>query len=143
MSSAAPSGPPAVAIGDDFCFDVRWVGAQDKPYYRATFVSESRRGDVVADEPFRGVAVIGRDELDRMLAALEEHGVTLTPGKREADDSNEYVVELSSGNQYVSGSLGDERRSIPILTSLRDALADANRAPLENVLRRLGGWTDA
>jgi hypothetical protein len=127
---------------DDFQLDIRWLGAQDKPYYRATFVSESRRA-AVTGEPFHGVAVIGPEELTRMLETLQEHGVTLTPGKRERDGANEYVVELSHEAQGLSGTLGDERRSIPILSGLRDALDAEHRAPLDNVLRRLEGWMHA
>jgi hypothetical protein len=127
---------------DDFRVDIRWAGAQDKPYYRATLVSESRRG-TVAEQLFHGVAVIRPDELKRLLAALEEQGVTLAPGRREGDDLNEYVIEVTLGDQELSGSLGDERRSIPILTSVRDALDDEHRGPLDDVLRRLEGWTHA
>jgi hypothetical protein len=125
-----------------FALTIRWVGAQDKPYYGATFVSETRRG-TVADAPFQGVAVIASEELARMLAVLREHGVTLAPGREDRDDANEYVIELSTTEDDLSGSLGDERRSLPILSALRDALDAEHRKPLDDVLDRLGGWANA
>lgn len=127
---------------DDFCVDIRWVGAQDKPFYRATVVSESRRGSV-SEEPFRGVAVIGPDELAGVIAALERHDVSLAPGKREDEGRDEYVIELSLGERDLSGSLGDGRRSPPILVDIRDALEEEHRRPLNDALSRLGGATDA
>lgn len=125
-----------------FSVDIRWDGSQDKPYYRATLVSESRRGSV-SEEPFRGVAVIGLEELRRLVTALERHDVSMTPGNREEEGMGEYVIELSLEDSAFSGSLGDERRSLPILADLRDALDEGHRQPLDNLLGRLEGWTDA
>jgi hypothetical protein len=127
---------------DEFALDVRWAGPQDKPYYRATFVSETRR-ETRGDPPFHCVAVIGSDELNRLLAILLEHGVTLAPGGRQSDHASGYVVELSTHADEVVGSLGEERHAVPILTQLRGALTDEHRQPLDNVLNRLRGWTDA
>lgn len=127
---------------DDFALDLRWVGPQDKPYYRATFVSGTRR-ETAGDPPFHSVAVIGTDELNRLLATLVELGVTLAPDGRRRHEASGYVVELSTPAGDVVGSLGDERHAIPILTRLRDTLADEHRQPLDNVLNRLRGWTDA
>ena len=127
---------------DDFGVDIHWVGAQDKPYYAATFVSEANR-EKVADSPFHGVTVISSDELIRIAATLREHGVTLAPGQRKREDANEYVVDIWRSGEELSGSLGDERRSIPVLAALRDALVAEHRRPLDDVLNRLRGWMDA
>jgi hypothetical protein len=135
MVDSATARASDLEVGDDFAVDVWWAGAQDKPYYRAALVSESRR-DAVVPAAFRGVAVIDREELRRVLDALDRHGVAR--GVALATDmADEYRIVVASGDDRRTGRFDGGGRAAEVLGAIRDALAPGHRRPLHDMLRRL------
>ncbi len=114
---------------------IAWSGPEDKPFYRALLVSASQAA-LIDHQSFWGYAVISEEELDRLISVLAAHGRTLKPGAY-AGAGPEYYVELRRDGQAAHCSIGFDREMLEILTRMADALAEAHRQPIRDIVARI------
>jgi hypothetical protein len=120
---------------EDFALTVGWYGPQDKPAYRAILISRTRAGSV-HEEPFLGVAVIGRGEFDATVAVVAAHGLPFDDGP-PVESLGAYALVVEEAGRTSHCSLGFDRRTIDLIAEIRDALKAAHRAPVAAVLEQL------
>jgi hypothetical protein len=133
-SAAGKRGAPGNG-GEDFALTVGWFGPQDKPAYRAILISRAR-ARTVQEEPFIGVAVIGRGEFDSAVAVAVARGLRFADGPAPAD-LGAYALVVEEAAAISHCSLGFDRDTIDLVTGIRDALKSAHREPVSAVLEQL------
>lgn len=135
MGSAPGKRARPVGGREDFALTVGWYGPQDKPAYRAILISRTRVGSV-QEEPFIGVAVIGRDEFDSAVAVASAHSLRFDEGPAP-EDLGAYALVVDEAGRLTHCSLGYDRRTIDLIAQIRDALKPAHREPVGAVLEQL------
>jgi hypothetical protein len=141
MAAAAKTPQAPRGGAEDFALTVGWYGPQDKPAYRAILVSRARAGSV-QEEPFIGVAVISRAEFHAAVAVAAAHGLRFRDGP-SPEDLGAYALVADEAGHTSHCSLGFDRRTIDLISEVRDALRPAHREPVTAVLEQLRTYLSA
>ncbi len=120
---------------DDFRVRIIWRGNEDKPFYRAHFVSETLR-DTLEERPFWGNRVIAAAEFTRLTAIIEESGLPRQSGLIDSDQFG-YFVEIGSGSRSDYFFLGFSRQTSDLLEEMNTALTVENREPIRTIIARI------
>lgn len=123
----------------DFSIRIIWKGNEDKPFYRAHFVSESQNYRL-SQEPFWANAIISTEEYLKLLGVLEESGIEL-PQESGRIGTGCYCIEIQTGEQIFYGLLGAPPQALPILNSIGNVLDVDHVRPIRQIIDRLGGFS--
>lgn len=118
----------------DFSVLIAWSGAEDKPFYRARLLSQSR-SHLIANEPFWGYAVISPEEFNKLVDILNASQHQIFSGHHPGEES-EYYIELQIASEVYYCSLGFDQNTVDILTQIMGALEAKNRKPIRDILAR-------
>jgi hypothetical protein len=120
----------------NFSLVITWHGDEDKPFYKAMFVSPSRAKELESLPAFWSGAVIEADELQRAVAAIADGGVAWQDGAAPAT-ARGYVVSVDEADRMRHAALGS--RALQVLRAIETALAPAHRGPVRRILERAAG----
>lgn len=123
--------PPGVP---GFSLAVAWSGREEEPLPRALLVSPSRSARVEARK-FWSHAVIGAEELGRLLDALRAGGCPERPGAYRGDETG-YYVYLEEEGRARHWHLGATSRTLATLRRMENGLEETHRAPLRQIVER-------
>jgi hypothetical protein len=127
--------PALLKNAKDFSVLVAWTGDEDKPYYRAVLVSQSRASSITT-KPFWGYALISTEEFNKLLDVLEANAKTLSPGPYSGDKSG-YDVTIEADGKAGHCFIGSDQETVDILRQMENALEVANRNAMRDVLSRI------
>lgn len=119
----------------DFYVLIAWNGAEDKPFYRAMLLSESRTS-FVGRQPFWGYVVISNEEFNRLIEVLEDEQQTFLSGSY-SEQTSEYYIEIQTNSQTYHCSLGFDQDTINTLTHMVDVLETEHQKPILDIVTRI------
>lgn len=114
-----------------------WKGNEDKPFYRAEFVSESWRHKTV-DKPFWGSAVLTVREYRQLVGVIETSGLAIAR-ERCRHERDGYYLEIRENGKFSAWYLGFAGEALLVLRRMVDVLTPENTGPVRSIIERLGG----
>ncbi|MFH1217125.1 MAG: hypothetical protein V1706_11555 [Pseudomonadota bacterium] len=120
---------------EDFSLRIIWRGNEDKPFYRAHFVSKSL-SDTLDDRPFWGNGVLEAEEFAQVVKIVDESGI---PIQHEVinNDHFGYFVEIRYGEKTDYCFLGFSQQTLMLLEQLMTAFKFENREPVRTIIERI------
>jgi hypothetical protein len=132
----AVADPVSLSRSTEFVVVIAWNGPEDKPYYKAMLVSESRASDC-RNEPFWGCSAITTAEFGKLLEVLNTHSLRLLRGAYQKTISEYYLTIETDSRQYYC-SLGHDKTTVQVLEGMAGALEASNRKPIVDIIVRIG-----
>jgi len=123
----------------DFMLSILWTGPEDKPFYRAVFLSESR-SEYFISKQFWGHSVVSGTEFNHFLGILEKNGCHLSLNKYLSVGDPGYYIEIETTQETVHVFLGACHEAQSILAKMENSLRKIKRAPISNIIMRLNGY---
>jgi hypothetical protein len=120
---------------DDFRVSITWLGAEDKPFYKALLVSASRAAELQTLPHFWTGSVITGEELRRIIVAAQAHGFTWYEGP-SSQSALGYVACIEEAQRVTHTELGVGPQTLRALRAIEAALLPEHRQPISRIVER-------